>query len=75
MNNELFFINSEDDIYQGPDYQSNMPLQYNSEVGTNSSLQTLIDWVNSFNDPYCLLVNSVNDLKDGKNIPHFSFLT
>lgn len=33
----------------------------------------LIDWVNSFNDPHCLLVSSLNDLKDGNlclNLTH-----
>ena len=30
--------------------------------------ESLIDWINSFNDPYCLLVNSFDDLKDGNTI-------
>jgi hypothetical protein len=29
------------------------------------NLAPLIDWVNAFNDPYCLLVNSLDDLRDG----------
>jgi hypothetical protein len=30
----------------------------------------LIDWINSFNDPYCLLVNSLADLADGIALCH-----
>ena len=30
----------------------------------------LIDWINSFNDPYCLLVNSFSDLIDGIALCH-----
>ena len=39
-------------------------------------MQYLIDWVNSFNDPYCLLVNSLVDLNDGKhnNLPMISYI-
>lgn len=32
--------------------------------------QALVDWVNSFNDPYCLLVNSMSDLTDGIGLCH-----
>ena len=32
--------------------------------------QPLIDWINSFNDPYCLLVNSFSDLADGIALCH-----
>lgn len=32
--------------------------------------QALVDWVNSFNDPYCLLVNSFHDLRDGIALCH-----
>jgi hypothetical protein len=32
--------------------------------------QPLIDWINSFNDPYCLLVNSFGDLTDGIALCH-----
>eukprot|EP00347_Sterkiella_histriomuscorum_P018003 403347156 len=40
------------------------------------NLGVLIDWVNSFNDPYCLLVNSLNDLKDGIALCHLvGFIT
>ena len=38
------------------------PQQFLSQ---ETSLAPLIDWLNSFNDPYCLLVNSLDDLKDG----------
>ena len=31
-----------------------------------------MDWINSFNDPHCILVNSYEDLKDGK---HFCALS
>ena len=26
----------------------------------------MIDWINSFNDPYCILINSLEELRDGK---------
>jgi len=32
--------------------------------------QALVDWANSFNDPYCLLVNSFQDLQDGIALCH-----
>jgi len=36
-----------------------------------SQEQTLIvDWINSINDPYCLLVNSLWDLEDGVVLCH-----
>jgi hypothetical protein len=31
---------------------------------------SLIDWVNSINDPYCLLANCVTDLQDGVVLCH-----
>ena len=30
----------------------------------------LIDWVNAFNDPYCLLANSISDFRDGIILCH-----
>ena len=51
MNNDpMFFI-------------SDKPAMHFNEPAAN--LAPLIDWLNSFNDPYCLLVNSLDDLKDG----------
>jgi len=38
--------------------------------GEISKEQGLIDWINSFNDPYCLLVNSFRDLRDGIALCH-----
>ena len=32
--------------------------------------RSLIDWVNSFNDPYCLLVTTYRDLLDGVALCH-----
>ena len=32
--------------------------------------QNLIDWVNSFNDPYCLLVSQFEDFSDGITLCH-----
>ena len=67
MNNEQFFLNSQEDHYS--ERLSSMPLQYtakSTERLGGPGFQSLIDWVNSFNDPYCLLINSINDLKDGK---------
>ena len=51
MNNDpVFFI-------------SDNPRQHSNDPASN--LAPLIDWLNSFNDPYCLLINSLDDLKDG----------
>jgi hypothetical protein len=32
--------------------------------------RSLIDWVNSYNDPYCLLVTTYRDLLDGIALCH-----
>jgi hypothetical protein len=37
---------------------------------TNEQWQSLIDWVNSHNDPYCLLVSSFQDMLDGVALCH-----
>ena len=40
--------------------------------------QILLDWINTINEPQCLLVSSINDLKDGKVfleiLRHFLYL-
>lgn len=38
--------------------------------GVSTKHQHLIDWINSFNDPYCLLINQMNDLTDGIALCH-----
>ena len=37
---------------------------------TDEQWQSLIDWVNSHNDPYCLLVNTFKDMWDGIALCH-----
>lgn len=49
----------------GSAMNQNLPKKYLPR-NEESREQALIDWVNSFNDPYCLLVNSIIDLTDGK---------
>ena len=67
MNNDLLFLNTPPPLPpRRTDKAMALPLQVNHGPQTNSNFQSLIDWVNSFNDPYCLLVNSLNDLRDGK---------
>lgn len=59
MMNDLYFIS---DQLPGQNMFSN-----NGDIKNETqNLNLLIDWVNSFNDPYCLLVNGVEDLRDGK---------
>jgi len=47
------------------------PCTITSEPAYNNEMYTpLIDWVNSFNDPYCLLANSIGDFRDGIILCH-----
>ncbi|CDW89619.1 UNKNOWN [Stylonychia lemnae] len=63
-NDDLFFVQN----MQMPPYEDHSSYTHQtltSSIVYNANLGPLIDWVNSFNDPYCLLVNSLNDLRDG----------
>ena len=43
---------------------------FKTEAQHEDLWQNLIDWVNSFDDPNCLLVSSFDDLKDGIALCH-----
>ena len=77
MNGDLFYLQNQHHMPpyedQGTPSHANSHIQHQTlnqsqiqNANSNHILGPLIDWVNSFNDPYCLLVNSLNDLKDGK---------
>jgi hypothetical protein len=48
-----------------------MPLQIKNPVGMKIDHQSLIDWINSFDDSFCVLVSVLpEDLKNGVIISH-----
>ena len=58
-----------------PAISGNMTFQKNNvfkggEVQYEDHWQNLVDWINSFDDPNCLLVSSFDDLRDGIAICH-----
>ena len=43
---------------------------YRNDATIDDHWQNLIDWVNSFDDPHCLLISSFNDFNDGIALCH-----